>query len=64
MTLYKAKELLTVQVDQAGDENHHTARAILGEVQRTLEQGAVDQLIRELEPGQAFGFIEGQSFDY
>ena len=62
MTLQRAKELLWIQVDLGGGYNRNAARVILAEVQCSLDQVAVDQLIRELNLGDAFGFREGQSF--
>lgn len=64
MTLNRAKELLVIQIDAADGYNLNAAKNILAEVHRTLGQGAVDQLIREMNLGPVFGFHEGQSFEF
>lgn len=45
MTLERAKDLMAIQVDLAGGYNQNTAKIILAEVQCSLGQSAVDQLI-------------------
>jgi hypothetical protein len=64
MTLQRAKELLNIQIDIAGGYNRNAARVILAEVSLKLGQQAVDQLIRELNLNEIFGFNVGQSFSY
>ena len=63
MTLERARELLKVQADFGGFYNANGAKLILAEVRREHGQGAVDQLIRELELGRIFGFAPGAEFD-
>jgi hypothetical protein len=63
MTLEKAKELLAVQADFGGFYNANSAKLILSEVSREHGQGAVDQLIRDLQLDRIFGFEPGSHFD-
>ena len=63
MTLDKAKQLLRVQADFGGFYNGNSAKLILSEVQREHGQAAVDQLIRELQLEQIFGFEPGTRFE-
>jgi hypothetical protein len=63
MTLEKARKLLKVQADFGGFYNANGAKLILAEVSREHGQGAVDQLIRELELERIFGFAPGMVFD-
>ncbi len=60
MTLDKARELLRVQADFGGFYNRNSARLILSEVQREHGQGAVDQLIRDLDLEEIFSFEPGK----
>jgi hypothetical protein len=62
MTLEKARELLGVQASMGGGYNRNGARLILAEVQREHGQGAVDNLIRELDLESLFGFKPGTVF--
>jgi hypothetical protein len=62
MTLDKARELLTVQVNLAGGYNRNSAKLILAEVQREHGQGAVDMLIGEFDLERVFGFKPGIQF--
>jgi len=62
MTLNKARELLGVQANMGGGYNRNGAKLILAEVQREHGQVAVDQLIRELDLEQLFGFKPGAEF--
>jgi hypothetical protein len=62
MTLEKARELLAVQASMGGGYNRNGARLILAEVQREHGQAAVDQLIREFDLEQTFGFKPGTKF--
>ena len=59
MTLDKARELLSVQVNLAGGYNRNSARLILAEVQHEHGQAAVDMLIREFDLEAVFGFKPG-----
>ncbi len=63
MTLDKARELLQVQADFGGFYNGNSAKLILSEVQREHGQAAVDQLIRDLNLEQIFGFKPGTRFE-
>lgn len=62
MTLEKARQLLKVQADFGGFYNANSAKLILSEVQKEHGQEAVDQLIRELNLTEIFGFKEGTRF--
>ena len=62
MTLEKARELLGVQANMGGGYNRNGAKLILAEVQREHGQSAVDQLIREFDLEQVFGFKPGTEF--
>jgi len=62
MTLAKARELLAVQASMGGGYNRNGAKLILAEVQREHGQVATDQLIRELDLEQLFGFKPGTAF--
>ncbi len=61
MTLEKAKQLLQVQANFGGFYNRNSARLILAEVHREHGQGAVDQLIRDLDLEVVFGFEPGKT---
>lgn len=63
MNLDRARQLLKVQADFGGFYNGNSAKLILSEVQRELGQDAVDQLIRELNLQEIFGFEPGTRFD-
>ena len=56
MTLDKARELPKVQAGFGGFYNSNSAKLIRSEVSLEHGQVAVDQLIRELEPENVFGF--------
>ena len=62
MTLDKARELITAQLQFAGGYNRNAVRLILGEVQRDHGQAAVDALIRELDLESVFGLKPGTDF--
>jgi len=62
MTLEKARELLSVQANMGGGYNRNGARLILAEVQREHGQAAVNQLIREFNLDQVFGFKSDTKF--
>jgi hypothetical protein len=61
MTLAKAKELLKTQLAFGSGYNRNAAKLILAEVQREHGQGAVDQLIRELNLESSVGFKPGEA---
>ena len=63
MTLQKARELLSVQVNLGGGYNRNSARLILAEVQSEHGQEAVDQLIREFDLEKIFDFRPGNRFN-
>ena len=62
MTLDKARELIKVQLSFGGGYNRNAVRLILAEVSNTHGQGAVDQLIRELDLSEKFGLKTGTDF--
>ena len=62
MTLEKAHELLSVQVDMGGGYNRNAARLILAEVKLDHGQGTVDAFIREFDLETLFGFKPGTEF--
>lgn len=62
MTLDKARELIQVQLSFGGGYNRNAVRLILAEVSKTHGQGAVDQLIRELDLEGKFGLSAGTDF--
>ena len=62
MTLEKARELLSVQVNFGGGYNRNASRLILAEIQKEHGQSAVDQLIREFDLEQLFGFKPGREY--
>jgi len=60
MTLEKAIELITIQVELGSGYNRNSAKLILAEVQRIHGQAAVDDLIKKLELEYHFGFKPGE----
>lgn len=62
MTLEKARELISVQVNFGGGYNRNATRLILAEMQKEHGQATVDQLIREFSLQQHFGFQPGSEF--
>jgi hypothetical protein len=62
VTLEKARQLLKVQADFGGFYNRNAARLILAEVNREHGQAVVDDLIREFNLGEIFGFSPGEHF--
>jgi hypothetical protein len=62
MTLERARHLLKVQADFGGFYNSNSSKLILSEVMKEHGQGAVDQLIRDLELERIFGFRPGTRF--
>lgn len=62
MNLDKARELIKVQLGFGSGYNRHSVRLILGEVQRSHGQAAVDGLIQELELEAKFDLQPGTDF--
>ena len=62
MTLEHAREIITQQLRFGGGYNRNAARLLLGEAQRVQGQAAVDAVIRELGPEEAFGLKPGTDF--
>ncbi|MEA3278911.1 MAG: hypothetical protein U9Q81_27175 [Pseudomonadota bacterium] len=62
MTLDRARELISTQLQFGGGYNRNAVRLLLGEIQREHGQEAVDRLIRELDLEQAFGLKPGTDF--
>ncbi|RKZ93517.1 MAG: hypothetical protein DRQ43_08025 [Gammaproteobacteria bacterium] len=61
MTLDRARELITIQVDMGGGYNRNSVRVLLYEVSREHGQARVDQLIREFALDEKFGLPTGQA---
>lgn len=64
MTLEKARELISVQLDFGGGYNRNATKLILAEVQKEHGQHYVDELIKELDLEKTFGFKPGTRFSY
>jgi hypothetical protein len=62
MTLERARELISTQLQFGGGYNRNAARLILAEIQREHGQAAVDDLIRDLDLEVAFGLTPGTDF--
>ncbi len=62
MTIDRARELITTQLQFGGGYNRNAVRLILGEVQREHGSAAADTLILELGLEQAFGLRPGTDF--
>ncbi|WP_293649922.1 hypothetical protein [Thiolapillus sp.] len=62
MTLDRARELILEQLQFRSGYNRNSVRMILAEVQKLHGQGAVDQLIRELDLEQRFDLKPGSDF--
>lgn len=60
MTLHKARELLSIQVNMASGYNRNSAKLNLSEIFREHGQATVDQLIREMDLETAFGVKVGE----
>ncbi|NOZ37214.1 MAG: hypothetical protein GXP11_03915 [Gammaproteobacteria bacterium] len=60
MTIDRARELLSIQTSLGGGYNRNSAMLILAEIQTEHGQGAVDQLIRELELERHFAIKAGE----
>ncbi|MEJ2386514.1 MAG: hypothetical protein P8Y27_04120 [Chromatiaceae bacterium] len=62
MTLERARELISTQLQFGGGYNRNAVRLILAEIQREHGQAAVDGLIRDLDLETAFGLKPGTDF--
>jgi len=62
MTLDRARELILEQLQFRSGYNRNSVRMILAEVRKLHGQGAVDQLIRELDLEQRFDLKPGSDF--
>jgi len=62
MTLERAREIISQQLQFGGGYNRNAVRLLLGEVQREHGQAAVDGLIRDLALEKAFGLTPGTDF--
>jgi hypothetical protein len=62
MTLERARELISTQLQFGGGYNRNAVRLILAEIQREHGQAAVDDLIRDLDLEVAFGLTLGTDF--
>jgi hypothetical protein len=62
MNLDRARELVEVQLQFKSGYNRNSVRMILAEVQKIHGQGAVDQLIRELDLENRFDLKPGSDF--
>jgi hypothetical protein len=62
MNIERARELIRVQLQFGSGYNRHAVRMILGEVQRSQGQPAVDELILDLELEAHFGLKPGSDF--
>ena len=62
MTLERAREFISTQLQFGGGYNRNAVRHLLGEVRREHGQGVVDGLIRELDLGRVFGLQPGTDF--
>ena len=61
MTLDRARELISIQVEMGGGYNRNSVRVLLAEVSREHGQVSVDQLIREFALDDKFGLQTGQA---
>jgi len=64
MTLERARELIGIQTSIGGGYNRNATKVILAEIHKHHGQSAVDQLIRELNLEEVFGFKPGSKFTY
>lgn len=62
MNLDRARELIEVQLQFSSGYNRNSVRMILAEVQKLHGQGAVNQLIRDLDLEQKFDLEPGSNF--
>jgi len=61
MTLDRARELISIQVDMGGGYNRNSVRVLLTEVAREHGQSGVDRLIHEFALDEKFGLQTGQT---
>ncbi len=61
MTLERARELITIQVNMGGGYNRNSVRILLHEVSQIHGQHGVDQLIQEFSLDELFGITLGQN---
>ncbi len=62
MNLDRARELIEVQLQFNSGYNRNSVRMVLAEVRKIHGQGAVDQLIRELDLENRFDLKPGSDF--
>ena len=62
MTLERARELISTQLELGGGYNRNAVRLILAEIQRGRGQAAVNDLIRDLDRVTASGLKPGTDF--
>ncbi len=62
MTLDKARELISTQLQFGSGYNRNSVRILLAEIQREHGQGATDQLIREFDLDAKFDLPQGTDF--
>ncbi|MCW8904302.1 MULTISPECIES: hypothetical protein [Sedimenticola] len=62
MNIDRARELIQVQLQFGSGYNRNAVRMILGEMQRTQGQQAVDGLIQEFDLEQHYGLRVGTDF--
>jgi len=60
MTLDKARELISTQVNLGGGYNRNSVRIILAEIDKQHGQAVVDLLIQEFSLAQTFGLQVGE----
>lgn len=63
MTLEKAREIIKDHVFIAGGYNQTATKMILGELAKDQGQPAVDQMIREFDLDELWGFMPGTHFE-
>ncbi len=63
MTLDRARQFLSIQTSFGGGYNANSAKLILSEMQKEHGQAVVDQLIREMNLDEVFGFEPGTHFE-
>jgi hypothetical protein len=62
MNIDRAKELIQVQLQFNSGYNRNAVRMILGDIQRTQGQHAVDQLIGYFDLDEHYGLKQGTDF--
>ena len=61
MTIDRARELISIQVNMGGGYNRNSVRLLLHEVSKDHAQAGVDLLIREFALDEHFGLQAGQA---